>query len=104
MSSSPKKRLGYVRVWKDVCSYKQYNTKIGFTEQFYLKDCIGGGGSKMKRQNAQSLPTFRHLLHFFTAAFVTHTTPKRVANFLQQKMDSEKGCQHGKVLNFGNPT
>ena len=58
----------------------------------------------MKRQNAQSLPTFRHLLHFFTAAFVTHTTPKRVANFLQQKMDSEKGCQHGKVLNFGNPT
>ena len=84
--------------------YKQYNTRIRFTEEFHLKDCIEGEGSEMKRQNAQSLTTFRHLLHFFTAAFVTHSTPEGVANFLQQKMDSEKACQHGKVLNFGNPT
>ena len=81
--------------------YKQYNARIGFTEEFYLEDCIEGEGSETKRQNAQTLTTFRH---FFTAAFVTHTTPEGVANFLQQKMDSEKACQHGKVLNFGNPT
>ena len=57
----------------------------------------------MKRQNAQSLPTFRHLLHFFTAAFVTHTTPKRVANFLQQKMDSEKDSNMEKYLILAIP-